>query len=131
MDGIKIHIPTRSGDVFSGAEYDLYTDADTPILKVYQSGGGTIPFLENQATPYTFPISHDLGYIPHWAVFSELVAGSNEFRLASSSQLTLAGDKVFVITGMTESELIIQWIPQVANPIGDYQFYFHIYWDEL
>lgn len=89
-------------------DYSLFSDSDNVLIKEFERGAG------NGNTT----ITHNLGYIPFFLVYTDI--GSGRFRVVNAQSPLGGGPQVYATT----TELII------ANNAGaDYQYY--IFYDNI
>lgn len=88
--------------------FSLYTDSDNVLIKEHSRGSGN----------GNVTITHSLGYVPFFLVYTEISAGV--FRVVSAQSPLGGGPRVYATT----SQLVIS-----NNAGADYQYY--IFYDDM
>lgn len=129
MKGVQISKPGY--DVLTAEAINQYVQPDTPIFKVALTDSGVISFISSDTVKLVV-IQHNLGYVPHFAVFAEVEPSSGFARLVNASQVSLLSDFVSVTAAITQTQLAIQMtkIGSTPDPTGDYDYLYQIYHDE-
>jgi len=128
--GIKISKPTYSA---TASPENLYVDSDTPLLKTYFEGAGSIVFTSGDGlgTERSGTITHNLGYTPVVQIYSERAPGARRSITLGSYRYVVGSDYVSSRLNIGTSNVIISMKSGTSSPAGTYNYYYYIFYDEV
>lgn len=130
--GIKVSKPGT--DVNTAGTNDLFLDTQYPLLKIKQSGTGSLTVADGSSDSDV--IDHNLGYIPLVMVFGQTytvnggVKSSNYTRYPYAETVSQIYYSVFEYTATTTQLTISGSILDDTSYSGTFSYFYYIYYNE-
>lgn len=128
MIGIKIS--KEDSSVKKGSD-EQYVDTSTPLFKLYRSSSGEQVFSSTVLSGggYSFPIPHNLGYIPMFFLFADRSHLST--RKLVLNQDTNFGDTTLWTCYATAQDIVVTVSAPSATPVtGAFGYNYLIFYDK-
>lgn len=129
--GIKVSKP--GFDATTAATKDLFVDTSYPLLKIKQSGSGSLSVSDGGSDSDT--ITHNLGYKPRVMVYGQFydinaAAKSTDYRRYSFSQEMSTYYTAFTYTVSTTNIVISGSFWDESANSDTFNYFYYIFYDE-
>ena len=131
--GIKVSKPNTN--VFTVGTDDLLVDTTYPLLKVKQSGSGSLT-VSDGGEENTDVITHSLGYVPRVLIYGQYydvgtgLKISNYVRYPMHTQVVGAYNSYFDFTIDDTSLTIRGYLFDETTYSGTFDYFYYIFYDE-
>lgn len=129
--GIKVSKPGE--DVFTAGTDNLFMDTTHPLLKIKQSGTGTLSVTDGGSDSDT--ITHSLGYVPkvfiYGQVFSVIAGGKNSNYVRYPYYEEIAATTAEFEYSISTTQLVISGGYDYGDSSSNtFSYFYYIFYDE-